>query len=479
MAVSKTEDSTSQAAPEILENLSRATTDSPIQPIITEAPLTKTPPPANVGAGQTAKVTSTQTADEPSVHLTAQPATVTPVTFARNGIALTKEDAKIVDACHAAMQAVDLSSRQFGQDAEALFQIGTKMVEKYKDQGHSGKHRTGLTLRDAFAAAQWSYDAWRQWKSRMLATKKFLIKGMKGLGKKERVKVVTGDTLMGVNTKEVFKVDYVLSDMKVGIKKNGNTVEVDLYDKDLVPAYENVTPTYTALVRGDDYRSGKDGIVVRLVRFDKEGMPVFEKRAGRTQADIDEAKKNDRLAMKAARKAERDAANKKEEEAKQKRAAEAKLGLLSPQDKDKALIAAAKANSGKKPGKRSKQKGEGIIVARFDKKTTWGIFDSSLLAPYTLAKSKDDVEYTTQAEAEKAAEALRQKANGKPKADGWEKKNNTYWRHEESGRGVRIEGKRGTPKRFVALDKEGEFGRFETLELAKAANRELGEGAAI
>jgi hypothetical protein len=446
---------------------------------LTEAPLTKTPPPTNVGAGQTAKVIFTQTADEPSVHVTAQPAIVTPVTFARNGIALTKEDAEIVDACHAAMQAVDLSSRKFGHDAEALYQIGTKMVEKYKDQGHSGKHRPGLTLRDAFAAVQWSYDAWRQWKSRVLATKRFLLKGIKGLGKKERVMAITGDTLMDVNTKEKFKVDYVLSDTKVGMKKNGKTVEVELYDKDLIPAYENVTPNYTALVSGKDYGSGKDGIVVRLVRFDKEGMPLFEKRTGRTQADIDEAKENDRLAMKTARKAERDEAKKKEQEAKAKDAAEKNLGLLSPKDKDKALIAAAQANSGKKPGKRSKQKEEGIIVVRLDKKTTWGIFDSSLFAPYTLAKTKDDVEYATQVEAEKAAEALRQKTNGKPKADGWEKKNNTYWHHEESGRGVRIEGKRGTPNRFVVLDKDGEFGRFETLDLAKAAKRELAEGAAI
>jgi hypothetical protein len=478
MAVSKTAESTVQVDTGALESSPQATTDSPAQLIITETSLAITPPPTFVGSGKTANFTFTETADESSVHVTAQLATVTPVTFARNGIALTKEDAEIVDACHAAMQAVDLSSRKFGQDAEALYQIGTKMVEKYKDQGHSGKHRTGLTLRDAFAAAQWSYDAWRQWKSRMLAAKKFLLNGMKGLGKKERVKAITGDTLMDVNTKEEFKVDYVLSDTKVGIKKNGKTVEVELYDKDLIRAYENVTPTYTALVRGKDYRSGKDGIVVRLVRFDKEGMPVFEKLAGRTQADIDEAKKNDRLAMKAARKAERDEAKKKEQEAKAKNAAEKKLGLLPPKDKDKALIAAAQANRGKKPSKRRKQKEEGIIVARLDTKTTWGIFDSSLFAPFTLAKSKDDIEYPTQAEAEKAAEALRQKPNGKPKADGWEKKNNAYWRHEESGRGIRVE-KKGTPNRFVALDKDGEFGRFETLELAKAAKRELAEGAAI
>jgi hypothetical protein len=373
-----------QVATEALENSSQGTTDSPAQPVA------------------------------------AQPATVTAVTVARNGIVLTREDAKIVDACRAAMQAVDLSSRKFGQDAEALYQIGTKMVENYKDQGHSGKHRTRLTLRDAFAAAGWSYDAWRQWKSRMLATKKFLLNSMKGLGKKERTKAISGDTLMDVNTKEEFKVDYVLSNTKVGIKKSGKTVEVELYDKDLIPAFENVTPRYTALVSGKDYRSGKDGIVVRLVRFDKEGMPVFEKRTGRTQADIDKAKKNDRLAIKAARKAERDEAKKKEQEAKQKRAAEAKLGLLPPKDKDKALIAAAQGSKEKKPSKSRKRKEEGIVVARFDKKTTWGIFDSSLFAPYTLAKSKDDVEYATQVEAAKAAEALRQKANGERKAAGVE-----------------------------------------------------------
>lgn len=441
MSISQKSEST-QVATEALENSSQATTDSPAQPVA------------------------------------AQPATVTPVTLARNGIALTKEDAEIVDACHAAMQAVDLSSRKFGQDAEALYQIGTKMVEKYKDQGHSGKHRTGLTLRDAFAAAQWSYDAWRQWKSRMLAVKKFFLHEMKGLGKKERVKAIAGDTLMDVNTKKVFKVDYILSDRKVGIKKDGKTVEVELYDKDLIPAYENVTPRYPALVMGKDYRSGKDGIVVRLARFDEEGMPIFEKRAVRTLAEIKEAKKNDMVAMKAQRKADRDAANKKEEEAKQKRAAEAKLGLLPPKDKDKALIAAAQGSKEKKPSKSRKQKEEGIIVARFDKKTTWGIFDSSLFAPYTPAKSKDDVEYATQVEAEKAAEVLRQKANGKRKADGWEKKNNSYWRHEESGRGIRVE-KKGTPNRFVALDKNGEIGRFEKIELAKAAKRELGGGAAV
>jgi hypothetical protein len=196
------------------------------------------------------------------VHATAQSATVTSVTVARNGIVLTKEDAEIVDACRAAMQAVDFASHKFGQDAEALYQIGTKMVEKYKDQGHSGKHRTGLTLRDAFAAAQWSYEAWRQWKSRMSAAKKFILTGVKSLGQKERVNAITGDTLMDVNTKEEFNVAYVLSDMKVGIKKNGKTVEVGLYDKDLIPAYENVTPTYTALVKDKDYRSGKNGIVV-------------------------------------------------------------------------------------------------------------------------------------------------------------------------------------------------------------------------
>jgi hypothetical protein len=423
-------------------------------------------------------IQNTNNSDDPNLHTIAQPATVTAVTFARNGIALTKEDAEIVDACHAAMHAVDLSSRKFGQDAEALYKIGTKMVEKYKDQGHSGKHRAGLTLRDAFAAAQWSYDAWRQWKSRMLAAKKFFLKEMKGLGKKERVKAIAGDTLMDVNTNEEFKVDYVLSDTKVGIKKNGKIVEVELYDKDLIPAYENATPRYTALIMGKDYRSGKDGIVVRLVRFDKEGIPIFEKRTGRTLAEIEEAKKNYRVAVKAARKAERAAAKKKDQEAKAKDAAEKNLGLLPPKDKDKALIAAAQASKAKKPGKSRKQKEEGIIVARLDKQTTWGIFDSSLFAPYTLAKSKDDVEYGTQAEAEKAAEAFRQKANGKPKADGWEKKNNTYWRHEESGRGVRIEGQRGTPSRFVALDKDGEFGRFETLDLAKAAKRGLAEGAA-
>lgn len=367
-------------------------------------------------------IQNTNNSNHPNLHNIAQPATVTAVTVARNGIALTKEDAEIVDACRAAMQAVDLSSRKFGQDAEALYQIGTKMVESYKDQGHSGKHRTRLTLRDAFAAAGWSYDAWRQWKSRMLATKKFLLNSIKGLGKNERTKAISGDTLMDVNTKEEFRVDYVLSNTKVGIKKSGETVEVELYDKDLIPAYENVTPKYTALVSGKDYRSGKDGIVVRLVRFDKEGMPVFEKRAGRTQADIDEAKKNDRLAIKAARKAAREEARQKEQEAKAKDAAEKNLGLQSPKDKDKALITAAQAKRGKKPGNRRKQKEEGIIVARLDKKTTWGIFDSSLFAPYTPAKSKDDVEYATQAEAEKAAEALRQKANGRSKADGWRRR---------------------------------------------------------
>jgi hypothetical protein len=122
-----------------------------------------------------------------------------------------------------------------------------------------------------------------------------------------------------------------------------------------------VTRTYTALVMGKDYRSGKDGIVVRLVKFDKEGMPIFEKRAARTLAEIKEAKKNDGVAMKAQRKAERDAAKEKEEEAKQKRAAEAKLGLKSPKDKDKALIAAAQADRGKTPSKRRKQKEEGLI----------------------------------------------------------------------------------------------------------------------
>jgi len=121
---------------------------------LTEAPPTKASPPTNVGAGQKANFTFTETADEPSALVTAQPATGTLVTFARNGIALTKEDAEIVDASHAAMQAVDLSSCKFGQDTEALYQIGTKMVEKYKDQGHSGKHGTKPTTDEIVAVVK-------------------------------------------------------------------------------------------------------------------------------------------------------------------------------------------------------------------------------------------------------------------------------------------------------------------------------------
>jgi hypothetical protein len=313
----------------------------------------------------------------------------------------------------------------------------------------------------------------------MLATKKFLLNGMKGLGKTERIKAITGDTLMDVNSKEEFKVDHVLSDTEVGVKKNGRSVEIDLYDKDLVPAYENATPKYTSLVSGKDYRWGKDGIVVRLVRFDKEGMPLFEKRVGRTQADIDEARKNDRLAMKAARKAERDEAKKREQDAKAKNAAEKKLGLLTSKDKEKALIAVAEANRGKKPSKPREQK-DGEKICRLAGKMTFGLFDADQREPYTFEKSFGNTEYATKDEAEKAFAELRaNKTNGKPKAQGWEKKNKTYWRHEQSGRGVRIEGKRGTANRFVALDKDGEFGRFESLELAKAAKRDLAEGAAI
>jgi hypothetical protein len=74
MAVSKTAESTAQMDTGSVSDAAQATGATPAEPIVTQTSLTKTPPPTNVGAGQTAKFTFTETADEPSVHVTAEEA---------------------------------------------------------------------------------------------------------------------------------------------------------------------------------------------------------------------------------------------------------------------------------------------------------------------------------------------------------------------------------------------------------------------
>jgi len=223
---------------------------------------------ATPAVSQQTKDSVTQTAADSNDSLTTSPCVTTPVTYEFNETAYEppleisqEEISKLTDndlltGLKKQYANTRMTYEGCKQDGDNLVLFIDTVIARYKDQHVAGAKRDGKpTVREAFAAIGWSYDAARQAKSRL---KQNLLPER---AKKPRLKLAAGDVVKDEDdNKYVVEHNHVTADKVELLCNDGDgvtTVTKPVYDDRGDPLFKKVNPRKVKV--GDRMRCEDNG----------------------------------------------------------------------------------------------------------------------------------------------------------------------------------------------------------------------------